>query len=108
VIIAQHSGLGSQGTSVQKNGQVVRRCLQLRLGHDAVHPEAGPSLVGEGLEIWTVSSSTTTPGSPVAWMTPTARPMIDTGTHTPEHRPSGRPRSFGQTPSASLLANRWT
>jgi len=53
-------------------------------------------------------SSAVTPGSPVAWMTPTVRPMIDTGTQTAEQRPWGRPRSFGHTPSSSLSANRWT
>ena len=54
----------------------------------------------------TVCSATTVWGPLVAWMTPTVRPMIDTGTHSADIAPSARPRSFGQASRSSLVAKR--
>jgi hypothetical protein len=34
------------------------------------------------------------PAGPVAWSTPNDRPMKEIGTHTAEHAPPGRSRSF--------------
>ena len=53
----------------------------------------------------TWSSSTLAPASPVAWITPTVRPMIDTGTQRADSRPSGRLRSLGQASRWSLSVN---
>ena len=47
-------------------------------------------------------SSTSASGVPVAWMTPTVRPMMDTGTHRADIRPCGRLRSFGHASRSSL------
>ena len=55
----------------------------------------------------TRSSSTFAPGSPVAWITPTVRPMMETGTQSAERRPSGRLRSFGQASRSSLSPKTW-
>ena len=43
----------------------------------------------------------------MAWITPTVRPMMDTGMQRAERRPSGRLRSLGQASRWSLSVNSW-
>ena len=56
---------------------------------------------------WIWFSSTSSSGFPVAWITPTARPMTETGTHRAESWPWGRLRSFGQASRSSLSEKTW-
>ena len=97
-----------EGAPVDEAGEAVGRRLELRLRHDAQHAEPGAGLVRERLQ---VVDPRVVEGRRRACRscgcTPTVRPMIDIGTHTAEHRPCARPRSFGQASSASLSANRW-
>ncbi len=46
-------------------------------------PMRAPASLASVAEVLHLASSTSSPGSPVAWITPTVRPMIDTGTHRP-------------------------
>ena len=72
------------------------------------NPIRAPASLANVVRSWTWESSTSTRGLSVAWITPTVRPMIDTGTHSAESRPCGRLRSFGHASRWSLSAKTCT
>ena len=98
----------SKGPPVHQPGERVGRRLQLGLGHDPQQADPGAGQVGQRGQVVDLGRPRTPPRAAVAWITPTVRPMIDTGTHTAETRPCGRSRSFGHASRSSLSAKTCT
>ena len=71
-------------------------------------PIRAPASLASVVRSWIWESSTSASGLSVAWITPTVRPMMETGTHSAEMRPCGRLRSFGQASRWSLSAKTCT
>ena len=59
-------------------------------------PIRAPASLASVARSSSLSSFISVTGSPVAWITPTVRPMMETGTQVADSRPSGRLRNFGQ------------